>query len=157
MYLMRQQADGNPGRAERLPYTGGDQGGAGARPQRRRTQRPAPRELGSCQSFRFRLQQADGQFGPEVHLPLSSIRSYWADDLDGDGRTEVVTIAAKSGQCGVQLAKHAAETLVGDQLDGQFSVLPLTRTDKPRRGVVWADVNGDGLSDLVAGDPGAGR
>lgn len=158
VYLMRQQADGTLGEPERLPYTGVikavqvlDLNGDGRNDL-------LLVNWDHANPFRFRLQQADGQFGPEVHLPLSSIRSYWADDLDGDGRTEVVTIAAKSGRAAVSnFAKHAAETLVGDQLDGQFSVLPLTRTDKPRRGVVWADVNGDGLSDLVAGDPGAGQ
>ncbi|MEN9678467.1 MAG: hypothetical protein RIS76_4363 [Verrucomicrobiota bacterium] len=158
LYLLRQQADGTLSEPERMPYSGVvkavqvlDLNGDG-------------REdillvnWDHANPFRFRLQQADGLFGPEVHLPLSSIRSYWADDLDGDRKTEVITIAAKSGRATVSnFATHPAEPLVDGLVDGQFSVLPLTRTDKPRRGVVWADVNGDGLSDLVAGDPGGGQ
>ncbi|MBX3732526.1 MAG: VCBS repeat-containing protein [Verrucomicrobiae bacterium] len=158
LYLLRQEPDGGLGEPERLPYTGVvkavqvlDLNGDGRK------------DLlfvnwDHANPFRFRLQQADGQFGPEIHLPLTSIRSYWADDLDDDGRTEVITIAAKSGRAALaHFALRAADPLVGALVDGQFSVLPLTRTDKPRRGVVWADVSGDGLPDLVAGDPGGGQ
>src|SRR4029077_14911254 len=48
--------------------------------------------------FRFRLQNAAGRLGPEIHFSLPPIRSYWADDLNGDHKTEVVTIAQKSGR-----------------------------------------------------------
>ncbi|MBN8246364.1 MAG: VCBS repeat-containing protein [Verrucomicrobia bacterium] len=158
LYLMRQQPDGTLSEPERLPYTGVvkavqvlDLNGDGRS------------DLlfvnwDHTNPFRFRLQQPDGQFSPEIHLPLTSIRSYWADDLDGDHKTEVITIAAKSGRAAVaNFATRAADPLEGDLVDGQFSILPLTRTDKPRRGVVWTDVSGDGLPDLIAGDPGGGQ
>ena len=158
LYLLRQQSDGTLGEPERLPYSGIvkavqvlDLNGDG-------------RDdilfvnWDHANPFRFRLQQDDGRFSAEVHLPLSSIRSYWADDLDGDRKTEVITIAAKSGRATVaNFATRAPEPLVDGLSDGQFWVLPLTRTDRARRGVVWADVNGDGRSDLVAGDPGGGQ
>lgn len=158
LYLLRQQADGTLGEPERLPYSGLvkavqvlDLNGDGRDDL-------LLVNWDHANPFRFRLQQADGTFSPEVHLPLSSIRSYWADDLDGDRKTEVIAIAAKSGRAAVaNFATRPAEPLVDGLVDGQFSVLPLTRTDKPRRGVVWADVNGDGLPDLVAGDPGSGQ
>jgi hypothetical protein len=48
--------------------------------------------------FRFRLQTGAGRLGPEMHFNFPPIRSYWADDLDGDHKTEIVTIAQKSGR-----------------------------------------------------------
>ncbi len=158
LYLLRQQKDGTLGEPERLPYSGVvkavqvlDLNGDGRQDLLFvNWDNPNP--------FRFRLQQADGQFGPEVHLPLSPIRSYWADDLDGDGKTELVTIAAKSGRAAVSnFALKPAEPLVSGLVDGQFSVLPLPRTDKSRRGTLWTDLDGDGLSDLVVADPGSGQ
>ena len=79
--------------------------------------------------FRFRLQKESGQLGPEIHFALPPIRSYWPDDLDGDHKTEVVTIAQKSGRAQVSVFKRkAAEPLSGALKEGQFQVLPLART-----------------------------
>ena len=108
--------------------------------------------------FRFRLQDAAGQLGPEVHLTLAPVRSYWADDLDADRKTEFVTIAAKSGRAAVSnVRRKAAESIAGPLADGQFSVLPLPRTDKSRRGLAWADLNGDRRQDLLVADPEGGQ
>ena len=51
--------------------------------------------------FRFRLQNAAGQLGPEIHFPFPQIRSFWAEDLDGDHKMEMVTIAMQSGRAQV--------------------------------------------------------
>jgi hypothetical protein len=108
--------------------------------------------------FRFRLQNAAAQLGPEVHFPFPQIRSYWADDLDGDHKTEVMTIAMQSGRAQISnFIQKPAEPLIGPLRLGQFQVLPLNRTDKPRRGVVWADLDGDGLTDLLAAEPDSGQ
>src|SRR4029077_5661762 len=48
--------------------------------------------------FRFRLKDAQGRLGPEAYCPLPPIRSYGADDLDNDHKTEIITIAQKSGR-----------------------------------------------------------
>jgi len=158
LYLLRQQKDGTLGEPDRLPYSGVvkavqvlDLNGDGR-------QDLLFVNWDHANPFRLRLQQPDGQFAAEIHLPLSAIRSYWADDLDGDGRTEVVTIAAKSGRAAVSnFTLKPAEPLVDGLVDGQFSVLPLTRTDKPRRGTLWTDLDGDGRTDLVVADPGSGQ
>ncbi|MBI3192552.1 MAG: VCBS repeat-containing protein, partial [Pedosphaera parvula] len=109
--------------------------------------------------FRFRLQGASGQLGPEIHFSLPPIRSYWADDLDGDRRAEIITIAQQSGRAQISMFKQRpAEPLLGTLQQGQFQVLPLKRNpDKSRRGMIWADVNGDQLSDLLVAEPNSGQ
>jgi hypothetical protein len=108
--------------------------------------------------FRFRLQDSKGELGPEVYFALPPIRSYWADDLDGDHKTEVVTIAQKSGRAQVSnFTRKPAEPLAGEWRQGQFEVLPLNRTTKARRGIAWADINGDGLPDLLVAEPESGQ
>ena len=108
--------------------------------------------------FRFRLQLPDGQLGPEIHFSMPPIRSYWADDLDGDRKTEIITIAQKSGRAEISnFTRHPAELLSGKLMQGQFQVLPLNKTSKARRGIVWADINGDQLPDLLIAEPESGQ
>jgi hypothetical protein len=108
--------------------------------------------------FRFRLQSADGQLDPEVHFTLPPFRSYWADDLDSDGKTEIVTIAQKSGRAQIaHFVTRPAEPLAGAFRQGQFQLQPLTRTAKSRRGLVWADLNRDAATDLLVADPEGGQ
>lgn len=108
--------------------------------------------------FRFRLQNASGQLDPEIHFALPPIRSYWADDLDGDHRTEIVTILQRSGRAQVaNFVRKPSEPILRDWVAGQLSVLPLTRTGKTRRGMSWADFNGDGREDLIVAEPESGQ
>ncbi len=108
--------------------------------------------------FRFRREQRDGQLGPEVFFSPPPIRSYWADNLEPGGKTQIITIAMNSGRAAVsEFEQHAPEPLTGQLKLGQFQVLPLSKTDKARRGLLWADVNGDGLPDLLAAMPESGQ
>ncbi len=112
----------------------------------------------SANPFRFRLQNEAGQLGPEIHFPMPPIRSYWADDLDGDHKTAIISVAQKSGRAQISnFRRKASEPLVGEFSAGQFEVLPLTRTTKAKRGMVWADINGDQLADLLVADPDSGQ
>ena len=108
--------------------------------------------------FRFRLQTEAGQLGPENHFPLPAIRAYWADDLDGDSKTEVMGIAQNSGRAQVSnFALKDSEPLSGEFRQGQFQIFPLNRTGKTRRGVAWGDVNADKLLDLLVAEPDSGQ
>jgi hypothetical protein len=108
--------------------------------------------------FRFRLQQKDGELGPEIYFPMSPIRAYWADNLETNSKTDVITIAQNSGRAEVStFTRKPAEPLSGNFRKGQLHVLPLNRTGKARRGLLWADVNGDGLPDLLVAEPESGQ
>lgn len=108
--------------------------------------------------FRFRLQKKDGELGPEVYFPMPPIRSYQADNLEKNSKTEVITIAQNSGRAQVSsFVRKPAPALSGAFKQGQMQVLPLNKTDKARRGLLWADVNGDGLADLLVAEPESGQ
>lgn len=108
--------------------------------------------------FRFRLQKKDGELGPETYFPMTPIRSYWADNLETNSKTEVITIAQNSGRAEIStFTKKEAEPLSGNFRQGQLQVLPLNKTDKARRGILWADVNADGLPDLLVAEPESGQ
>jgi hypothetical protein len=108
--------------------------------------------------FRFRLQQADGHLGPELYFSCPPIRSYCADNLEQNGRTQVITIAEKSGRAQIsEFRSKPAEPLSGAFRQGQFQILPLKKTDKARRGLLCADVDGDGLPDLLVAEPESGQ
>lgn len=108
--------------------------------------------------FRFRLQNAAGRLGPEIHFTLPPIRSYWADDLDGDHKTEIITIAQKSGRAQISnFVLKDAEPLADSWKQGQFEALPLQKTTKTKRGILWTDINGDKRSDLLVAEPDSGQ
>ncbi len=108
--------------------------------------------------FRFRLQQKGGGLGPEIYFPMTAIRSYWADNLETNSKTEVITIAQNSGRAAISTFNHKpAEPLSGSFSQGQLKVMPLNKTDQAHRGILWADVNGDGLPDLLVAQPDSGQ
>ena len=108
--------------------------------------------------LRFRLQNAGGQLGPEIYFKLPPIRSFCADTLGGDAKNYITTIAQSSGRAEVsQFTLKPSEVLSGAFRRGQFQVLPLNKADTGARGVLWADVNGDGRPDLLVAEPASGQ
>ena len=108
--------------------------------------------------FRFRLQMEGGQLGAENYFPFPPIRSYWADNLEENHKTQVVTIAQNSGRAQIsEFTRKPSEPLSGTFHQGQLQVLPLAKTEKARRGLLWADINGDGLADLLVAEPENGQ
>ncbi len=108
--------------------------------------------------FHFRLQNATGQLGSEIYFKTQPIRSYCADNLEGDAKTYIVTIAQNSGRAEVsQFVRKPAEVLSGAFRRGQFQILPLRKAEGTQRGLLWADVNGDGRPDLLVAQPDSGQ
>ena len=108
--------------------------------------------------FHFRLQNATGQLGPEMYFKTPPIRSFDADNLDNDAKTYVVTIAQSTGRAEVsQFTRKPSEVLSGAFHKGQFQILPLNKSDAGQRGLLWADVNGDGRPDLLVAEPASGQ
>jgi len=108
--------------------------------------------------FRFRLQNSEGELGPEIYFEQPPIRAYLADDLEGNHKTEIVTIAQNSGRAQVSgFVRKPAEPLSGTFKQGQLEVLPLNKTTRTHRGILWADINGDGLPDLLVAEPDSGQ
>ncbi len=158
IYVLRQKADHTLGEPERIPYSGSvkaiqvlDIDGDGRDDLLLvNWESPTP--------FRFRLQNDAGQLGPEVYFTLPPIRSYWADNLEPNKNTQIITIALNSGRAQVsEFTRKPAESLSGNFKQGQFQVLPLNKSDKSRRGMLWADVNGDKLPDLLVAEPESGQ
>lgn len=101
---------------------------------------------------RIRLQDEDGALGPELQLPFPALRAFWADDLEGDGVTELITITKQSGRAQVSTLSAKAGVDDGEEGEGLLQVLPLLKTTKARRGLQWADLNGDGRTDLLVAE-----
>jgi hypothetical protein len=115
-------------------------------------------DFNSLTPIRFRLQNAAGQLGPEIYFKTQPIRSYCADTLEGNSKLYVVTIAQNSDRAEIsEFTRKSAEALSGVFRRGQFQVLPLNKTEAAQRGVLWADVNGDGRPDLLVAEPESGQ
>ncbi len=158
IYLFSQKADHTLGEPEKIPYSGNvkaiqvlDIDGDG-RSDLLLVNWESPNP------FRFRLQNDVGQLGPEMYFTLPPIRSFWADNLEGNDKNQIITIAQNSGRAQVsEFTQKPAEDLSGAFRQGQFQLLPLNKSDKARRGMLWADVNGDKLPDLLVAEPESGQ
>jgi len=106
----------------------------------------------------IRFQNASGQLGPEIFFKSQPIRSFTADNLAGDRTNYLVSIVQATGRAEVsQFTRKPGEVLSGALTNGQFHILPLSKTDAASRGVLWADVNGDGRADLLVAEPETGQ
>jgi len=108
--------------------------------------------------FRVRLQNAAGLLGPEIYFKAQAVRSFWLDNLAGDRTNYLAAVVQATGRAEVsQFTRQPAEPLSGGFKQGQFQILPLNKTDSAQRGVLWADVDGDGRADLLVAEPESGQ
>ena len=108
--------------------------------------------------FRFRLQNAAGQLGPEIYFKTPPIRSYCADNLEDDAK-DLHRDHRPKFQPGGSLAVHSQtrRTFVRGVSAGTISNFALNQNGCAQRGMVWADVNGDGRPDLLVAQPDSGQ
>ncbi len=115
-------------------------------------------DFDSSTPFRVRLQNASGQLGPEIYFKTQPIRSFWLDNLAGGPTNYLIDIVQATGRAEVsQFTRKPAETLSGAFKQGQLQILPLNKTDAAQRGILWADVDGDGRPDLLVAEPESGQ
>lgn len=108
--------------------------------------------------IRVRYQEETGEFGPEIFFELPRLRAYAVDVFGTNREPLVATIALNSGRGGLwRFVTRRAEPLVSGFVAGQFCVWPFSRVEKGRRGVCWADTDGDGRLDLVVAEPESGE
>ncbi|HEV2329008.1 MAG TPA: VCBS repeat-containing protein [Verrucomicrobiae bacterium] len=158
LYLWAQNADRTLDEPRKIPYSGAPKAVQIADVDGDGRQDLLLVDWDSPTPFRFRLQKDDGQLGPEIYFKSQAIRSYCADTLDGGSKNYIVTVAENSGRASVfEFVKEPGETLSGTFQRGQFQVLPLNKTDAAQRGMLWADVNGDGRPSLLVAEPESGK
>jgi FG-GAP-like repeat len=115
-------------------------------------------DFDNASPYRVRFQIAGGQLGPEIYFKTHPIRSFWLDNLAGDKVNYLTDIVTATGRAQVsEFKRKAAEPLAGAFRAGQMQILPLNHSDAGARGVLWADVNGDGRADLIVAEPESGQ
>lgn len=111
----------------------------------------------SSTPIRVRLQAADGELGPEIYFKFPAMRALCLDHLENNADAQLLTIAQNSGRATIwRFQKQPAEILPSGLAVGQFSVIPLPRTAKASRGLLWADLNRDGAQELIVAEPESG-
>ena len=115
-------------------------------------------DFDSLTPFRVRFQLAGGQLGPEIYFKTQPVRSFWLDTLSGGATNYLVDIVQATGRAEVsQFVRNPAESLSGSFKQGQLQILPLNKSSTAQRGVLWADVDGDGRMDLIVAEPESGQ
>lgn len=102
--------------------------------------------------LRIRLQNPDGSLGPEGRYAIPAPSALRLCRLDDSGKQAIALVSRQSGR----LSIHAM--VQENQLQNAVSIHPLpSGDDAANRDMTCADVNGDGLTDMVVTDPGRGQ
>jgi len=116
------------------------------------------RSPGTRYPLRIRLTLPDGTPGPEYRFRMPPPRHVAVGDCTGDGANEIVLIESTTNRLKVlrwTLRPH--EAAAGAQT-GDLELVAFARDQKSRtRSFAIADVDGDGLSDVVVSDPSSAR
>lgn len=108
------------------------------------------------QSLAARLQGPDGRLGPELRFESAKVRSVSTVQMDQTPQTEVVSIDASTGRVKVlRLEKPAAKP--GELASRLIQYGLGQQGSNVERDVAAADLDGDGLTDVVVADSEAAR
>ena len=108
--------------------------------------------------FRVRLQGSNGHLGPEIYFKLPAIRALCVDHFETNTSAQLVTIAQSSGRATIaRFRQRPGEALSPDLSAGQFSVIPLPRTARASRGLIYTDLDRNGALDLIVAEPESGQ
>ncbi len=102
--------------------------------------------------LRIRLQNQDGTLGPEGRYPIPAPSVLRLCNLDDSARRVIASVSQQSGR--FSLHALVRET----QREEAISIHPLPADDDAaNRDMTCADIDGDGLTDMVVTDPGRGQ
>ena len=111
---------------------------------------------GLSRSLGARLQLPDGQLGPEYIFDLERPRSVTLRDVDGKPGQEVLTIDSRTGR--IKMLKVERRAPAANELPERLIQFGFGKQGSGReRDLAIADVDGDGLKDIVVTDPDASR
>jgi hypothetical protein len=102
--------------------------------------------------LRIRLQNQDGTLGPEGRYQIPAPSAFRLGSLDGSSRRVIASVSQQSGRFSLHALVREA------QAQEAISIHPLPADDDAaNRDMTCADIDGDGLTDMVVTDPGRGQ
>ncbi|QDT36128.1 FG-GAP repeat domain-containing protein [Stratiformator vulcanicus] len=107
----------------------------------------------------FRLQNLDGELGPEIRYDVQEPRSVTLADLDQTGGSEVMTIDSSTGRWSAwKLRPGERDTAAGPaKADTLIRYGFGDQNARINRGIGFGDFNGDGRTDVIVTDPEAAQ
>ena len=108
--------------------------------------------------LQIRLTQTDGSPGPEYRFRMPVPRNVAVGDCTGNGRNDIALIESTTNRVKLLRWELREKSQAEGTETGGIELVPFARDEKAKmRSYVIADVDGDGMPDVVVTDPGAAR
>lgn len=107
-------------------------------------------------TFCARLQQPDGQLGPELRFDINGPRSITLTEVDGKPESEILAIDSRTGR--LRMLNLQPSTSKPGELAGRLIQYGFGKSGSGRdRDLATGDLDGNGLTDVVVTDPEAAQ